>query len=234
MEQRSSRVSPRRDYKYYDLLLGAFVTVLLCSDIIGVTKVCRVWGFSFGAGVLFFPISYLFGDILTEVYGYAKSRRVIWSGFAGLGFAAFMSWGIRMLPPAPDWPHQNAYDVIFGQTPRIVAGSLSAFWAGEFANSFVLARMKVLTSGKFLWTRTIGSTIVGEAVDTLIFYPTAFLGFWSTGLLLHVMAANYILKVLWEVVATPLTYKVVRFLKRAESEDFYDRGTNFNPFLLEA
>ncbi len=234
MDQRSSRVSPRRDYKYYDLLLGAFVTVLLCSDIIGVTKVCRVWGFSFGAGVLFFPISYLFGDILTEVYGYAKSRRVIWSGFAGLGFAAFMSWGIRMLPPAPDWPHQNAYDVIFGQTPRIVAGSLSAFWAGEFANSFVLAKMKVLTSGKFLWTRTIGSTIVGEAVDTLIFYPTAFLGFWSIGLLLHVMAANYVLKVLWEVVATPLTYKVVRFLKRAESEDFYDRGTDFNPFLLEA
>lgn len=234
MEQRSSRVSPRRDYKYYDLLLGAFVTVLLCSDIIGVTKVCRVWGFSFGAGVLFFPISYLFGDILTEVYGYARSRRVIWSGFAGLGFAAFMSWGIRMLPPAPDWPHQNAYDVIFGQTPRIVAGSLSAFWAGEFANSYVLAKMKLLTSGKFLWTRTIGSTIVGEAVDTLIFYPTAFFGFWSNGLLLHVMAANYVLKVLWEVVATPLTYKVVRFLKRAESEDFYDRGTDFNPFLLEA
>jgi len=228
------QASNRRSYKYYDLMLGAFVTVLLCSDIIGVTKVCSLWGFSFGAGVLFFPISYLFGDILTEVYGYARSRRVIWSGFAGLGFAAFMSWGIRVLPPAPAWPHQASYDVIFGQTPRIVAGSLSAFWAGEFANSYVLAKMKLLTSGRFLWTRTIGSTIAGEAVDTLIFYPIAFGGFWSPQLLIQVMVANYLIKVGWEVVATPLTYKVVNFLKRAEHEDYYDRDTDFNPFALEA
>jgi queuosine precursor transporter len=223
----------QRTYKYYDLMLGAFVAVLLCSDIIGVTKVCSIRGFSFGAGVLFFPISYLFGDILTEVYGYARSRRVIWAGFAGLGFAAFMSWGVRVLPPAPDWPHQLAYDAIFGQTPRIVAGSLCAFWAGEFANSFVLAKMKILTRGRYLWTRTIGSTIAGEAVDTLIFYPVAFLGFWTTDLLFKVMLANYFIKVAWEVAATPVTYKVVDFLKRVEHEDYYDRGTNFNPFRLE-
>ncbi len=222
-----------RTFKYYDLMLGAFVTVLLCSDIIGVTKVCSLGGISFGAGVLFFPISYLFGDILTEVYGYARSRRVIWSGFAGLGFAAFMSWGIRVLPPAPDWPHQAAYDTIFGQTPRIVVGSLCAFWAGEFANSFVLAKMKIMTDGRYLWTRTIGSTIAGEAVDTLIFYPVAFFGYWPISLLLKVMMANYVIKVAWEALATPVTYKVVSFLKRAEHEDFYDRGTNFNPFTLE-
>ena len=232
METKAFQASRRRNYKYYDLMLGAFVTVLLCADIIGVTKVCSLWGFSFGAGVLFFPISYLFGDILTEVYGYAQSRRVIWAGFAGLGFAAFMSWGIRVLPPAPGWPHQAAYDVIFGQTPRIVAGSLSAFWAGEFANSFVLAKMKLLTNGRFLWTRTIGSTIAGEAVDTLIFYPIAFVGFWSPQLLIQVMVANYLIKVGWEVVATPVTYKVVNFLKRAEHEDYYDRDTDFNPFTL--
>ena len=233
MERITVQATGRRIYKYYDLMLGAFVTVLLCSDIIGVTKVCSLAGFSFGAGVLFFPISYLFGDVLTEVYGYARSRRVIWSGFAGLGFAAFMSWGIRVLPPAPGWPHQAAYDVIFGQTPRIVAGSLAAFWAGEFANSFVLAKMKVRTGGRFLWTRTIGSTIVGEAVDTLIFYPTAFYGFWSPALLLQVMAANYLIKVSWEVAATPVTYKIVNFLKRAEREDYYDRETDFNPFTLD-
>ncbi len=233
MERTTVQATARRSYKYYDLILGAFVTVLLCSDIIGVTKVCSLAGFSFGAGVLFFPISYLFGDILTEVYGYARSRRVIWSGFAGLGFAAFMSWAIRVLPPAPGWPHQAAYDVIFGQTPRIVAGSLTAFWAGEFANSFVLAKMKVWTGGRFLWTRTIGSTIAGEAVDTCIFYPTAFLGFWSPRLLLEVMAANYLIKVTWEVLATPFTYKIVNFLKRAEREDYYDRDTDFNPFTLE-
>jgi queuosine precursor transporter len=228
-----NQTASRRTYKYYDLMLGAFVTVLLCSDIIGVTKVCSVGGFSFGAGVLFFPISYLFGDILTEVYGYARSRRVIWSGFAGLVFAAFMSWGIRILPPAPDWPHQAAYDTIFGQTPRIVVGSLAAFWAGEFANSFVLAKLKLRTAGRFLWMRTIGSTIAGEAVDTLIFYPIAFLGFWTPDLLLRVMAANYLIKVGWEAAATPLTYRVVNFLKRAEQEDYYDRNTDFNPFSLQ-
>ena len=223
-----------RNYQYYDLVLGAFVAVLLCSDVIGVTKVCNVGGFTFGAGVLFFPISYLFGDILTEVYGYARSRRVIWSGFAALVFASFMSWIIRILPPDPGWPNQRAYDLMFGETPRIVLGSLTAFWAGEFMNSYVLAKLKIRTAGRFLWVRTIGSTIVGEGVDTLIFYPVAFLGFWPAHLMVQVMISNYLIKVGWEAAATPATYKIVRFLKRAESEDYYDRGTNFTPFTLQA
>lgn len=223
----------KRSYRYYDLVMASFVTVLLCADVIGVTKVSSVAGLSFGAGVLFFPISYLFGDVLTEVYGYARSRRVIWAGFAALIFASFMSWVIRILPPAPDWPFQAAYETIFGQTPRIVVASLTAFWAGEFANSYVLAKLKLLTRGRFLWTRTIGSTIVGEAVDSMIFYPVAFLGFWAPSLLLRVMVANYAIKVLWEAAATPLTYKIVNFLKQAEQEDYYDRDTNFNPFILQ-
>ncbi len=223
----------RRSYKYFDLVMAAFVTVLLCSDIIGVSKVTRIWGFTFGTAVIFFPISYLFGDILTEVYGYARSRRVIWAGFGALIFASFMSWTIKKFPAAPGWPYQGAYDVIFGQTPRIVLASLLAFWAGEFANSYVLAKMKIFTNGRFLWTRTIGSTIVGEAVDSLIFYPGAFYGMWPVKLMLEVMVSNYFIKVMWEAVATPLTYKIVAFLKRAEHEDYYDRETNFSPFLLE-
>ncbi len=222
-----------RVYRYYELIMAAFVAVLLCSDVIGVTKVCSIGGFSFGAGVLFFPISYVFGDVLTEVYGYARSRRVIWAGFGALVFATFMSWTIRVLPPAPGWPYQGAYDVIFGQTPRIVLASLTAFWAGEFVNSVVLAKLKIFTAGRFLWTRTIGSTIAGEGVDTLIFYPVAFLGFWSPKLMGQVMLSNYVIKVLWEVFATPLTYKVVAFLKRAEREDYYDRYTDFNPFSIQ-
>ncbi len=233
MNLKRDQAAGRKNFKYYDLVLGAFVTVLLCSDVIGVAKVCNVRGFTFGAGVLFFPISYLFGDILTEVYGYARSRRVIWSGFGALIFASFMSWIIRILPPDPGWPNQNAYELMFGQTPRIVFASLTAFWAGEFMNSYVLAKLKIFTEGRFLWVRTIGSTIVGEGVDTLIFYPVAFAGFWPVHLLGEVMISNYIIKVGWEAAATPLTYKIVRFLKRAESEDYYDRGTNFNPFLLQ-
>ncbi len=225
---------PRPTYRYYDLIMAAFVTVLLCSGVIGVTKVTRVWGFSFGTAILFFPLSYLFGDILTEVYGYARSRRVIWAGFAALGFASLMSWVIRVMPAAPDWPNQAAYDIIFGQTPRIVAASLAAFWCGEFANSYVLAKLKIFTAGRFLWIRTIGSTIVGEAVDSLIFYPAAFIGLWPMGLVVRVMVANYVIKVLWETLATPATYKIVAFLKRAEQEDYYDRNTNFNPFALSA
>ncbi len=227
------QVAGRRSYKYYDLVLGAFVTVLLCSDVIGVSKVCNVRGFTFGAGVLFFPISYLFGDILTEVYGYARSRRVIWSGFAALIFASFMTWIIRILPPDPGWPNQRAYDLMFGQTPRVVLASLTAFWAGEFMNSYVLAKLKIFTEGRFLWIRTIGSTIVGEGVDTMIFYPIAFVGFWSAHLMTEVMVSNYLIKVGWEAAATPLTYKIVRFLKRAENEDYYDRNTDFNPFVLQ-
>jgi uncharacterized integral membrane protein (TIGR00697 family) len=225
--------APHRIYKYYDLLMAAFVTVLLCANVIGVQKVTTVGGFTFGLGILFFPLSYVFGDVLTEVYGYARSRRVIWAGFSALIFAAFMSWVIVKIPASPGWPHQPAYDFVFGNTPRIVFASLVAFWAGEFTNSFTLAKLKIFTSGKRLWMRTIGSTILGEAVDSLIFYPLAFYGIWSIEVVLQVMATNYALKVIWEVVATPLTYRVVNFLKRVENEDYYDRGTDFNPFTLE-
>src|SRR5207253_2521781 len=209
-----AQINPRRAYKYYDLVMAAFVTILLCADVIGAGKVSIFHGHPFGAGILFFPISYFFGDVLTEVYGYARSRKVIWAGFAALIFASLMSWVIVHLPPAPSWEHQSAYEIVFGQTPRIAFASLTAFWAGEFANSFVLAKLKIKTNGRFLWARAIGSTIVGEGVDTLIFYPIAFLGFWTPDLLVQVMLSNYIIKVSWEVLATPLTYKVVNFLKR--------------------
>jgi len=223
----------RPRYKYYDLMMAGFVTVLLCSNVIGVQKVSSVFGVTFGTGILFFPLSYLFGDILTEVYGYARSRRVVWAGFGALAFAAVMSWVIVRMPPSAGWPHQSAYDFVFGNTPRIVFASLLAFWAGEFTNSFVLAKMKLITNGKRLWMRTIGSTIAGEAVDSSIFYPLAFAGVWSSSDVMHVLVANYALKVLWEVIATPLTYRVVSFLKRVEHEDYYDRNTNFTPFSLK-
>ncbi len=217
----------------------AFVAVLLCSNLIGVQKVSYVtlpWvgEYIYGAGVLFFPISYFFGDILTEVYGYKRSRRVIWAGFGALAFASVMSYIVTSLPAAHTMsPEQNtAVNMMFGQTWRIVLASLLAFWAGEFANSIVLAKLKVVTNGKYLWTRTIGSTALGEAVDSAIFYPIAFLGTWSNEQVISVMIGNYLLKVLWEVLATPLTYKVVAFLKRIEHEDYYDRETNFNPFTL--
>ncbi len=226
-------------FKYYDLIMAAFVTVLLCSNLIGVHKVTYVTlpfigEFIYGAGVLFFPLSYLFGDILTEVYGYARSRRVIWAGFGALIFASLMSYTVTNLPSASTMEagRQAAIDMIFGQTPRIVLASIMGFWLGEFSNSFVLAKMKIITAGKWLWTRTIGSTFVGEAVDSAIFYPIAFLGVWSTRQVISVMVGNYLLKVLWEVLATPVTYKIVGFLKRVENIDHYDRGTDFNPFTL--
>jgi uncharacterized integral membrane protein (TIGR00697 family) len=222
-----------RKFKYYDLIMAAFVTILLCSNVIGAEKVVSLAGFSFGAGILFFPISYFFNDILTEVYGYARSRKVVWAGFGAMGFASFMSWIVVLLPPAQGWIHQNAYEVVFGQTPRIVAASLLAFFSGEFVNSYTLAKMKVFTTGRFLWMRTIGSTIAGEAADSLIFYPIAFYGFWPDDLLITVMITNYIIKVSWEVIATPITYKVIGFLKRKEHEDYYDRDTNFTPFSIE-
>ncbi len=228
--------SKGRVYRYYDLILGAFVAVLLCANLIGVAKITTVslFGFvlTFGCGNLFFPISYLFGDILTEVYGYARSRRVVWAGFAALGFASFMSFVIVHLPPAAGWNDQAMIEKAFGSTWRIALASLIGYFCGEFINSFVLAKMKILTNGRWLWTRTIGSTIAGEAVDTLIFYPLAFYGIWSNALLGKVMIANYCIKVGWEVLATPFTYKIVNFLKRIENEDYYDRETNFTPFSL--
>ena len=232
---------PTRHYRYYELVMAAFVTVLICSNLIGPAKIAQVslpyfGAVSFGAGVLFFPISYVFGDILTEVYGYARARKVIWAGFAGLGFASFMAAVVVALPPASFWKHQAAYEVAFGSTWRIVAASMIAYFCGEFVNSYTLAKMKILTAGKWLWTRTIGSTIVGEAVDSALFYPLAFYG---SGIIPNdklplVMLAQFVAKVSVEVVFTPVTYKVVGWLKRAEHEDYYDRKTDFNPFTLKA
>jgi uncharacterized integral membrane protein (TIGR00697 family) len=226
-----------RVYKYYDLIMASFVCVLLCANLIGVAKVTEVTvfghSFAFGAGNLFFPLSYLFGDILTEVYGYARSRKVVWAGFSALAFASFMSFVVVHLPPADGWEGQAVIEQAFGSTWRIALASLIGYFVGEFANSFTLAKLKVKTQGKQLWMRTIGSTIVGEACDTLVFYPLAFYGSWPDELLLAVMGANYLIKVGWEVVATPVTYRVVGALKRAEQEDYYDRDTNFTPFSLE-
>lgn len=222
----------RKGYRYYDLLMAAFVTILLCSNLIGAGKVTTVWGVTFGTGIFFFPFSYIFGDILTEVYGYARSRKVVWTGFAAMTFASFMAWFILRMPAAQGWRHQAAYEIVFGTTSRIVLASLMAFWAGEFSNSYVLAKMKIFTEGRFLWMRTIGSTIVGEAIDSIIFYPVAFIGLWPMELVIKVMISNYVIKVLWEGIMTPLTYKVVNFLKRVEHEDYYDRHTDFNPFLI--
>ena len=223
----------RQVYKYYDLVMAAFVAVLLCSNLIGPAKVASLWGVTFGAGVLFFPISYVFGDVLTEVYGYARSRRVIWAGFGALGFASFMAFVVVKLPPAAGWMGQDAYAIVLGQTPRIVAASLIAFFIGEIANAYVLAKMKILTAGKYLWTRTIGSTIVGQAVDSAIFYPVAFWGVWPDYLVLTVMSSNFLLKVGWEAALTPVTYRVVGWLKRVEHEDYYDTDTNFTPFSVK-
>lgn len=227
-------------YKYFDLIMAAFVAVLLCSNLIGVPKVSSInlpfYGeYVYGAGVLFFPISYLFNDIMTEVYGFARSRRAVWAGFGALLFATVMSYIVVSLPSASKVPSAQdaAVTLIFGQTWRIALASLVAFWAGEFINSISLAKLKVFTDGKFLWVRTIGSTIAGEAVDSLIFYPVAFLGTWSNEQVFSVMIGNYFLKVMWEVVATPLTYWIVNFLKRVEHEDYFDRDTDFNPFSLE-
>ena len=230
-----------KQFRYYEFVMAAFVTILVCSNLIGPAKITQIdlpliGMMTFGAGVLFFPISYVFGDILTEVYGYSRARRVIWAGFAALGFAAFMASVVVALPPAPFWKHQAAYEVAFGTAWRVAAASMVAYFCGEFVNSYVLARMKVMTKGRWLWSRTIGSTIFGEAVDSALFYPLAF---WGTGIIPNealpkVMLAQFIAKVAVEVAFTPLTYRIVNFLKRAEGEDYYDRRTNFNPFAMKA
>jgi queuosine precursor transporter len=243
----NTKLPANKPYRHYDFVLVAFVTVLVCSNLIGPAKIAQIetpWlagihpGLAtlvFGAGVLFFPISYVFGDILTEVYGYARSRRVIWTGFAALAFASLMAWVIVQLPPAPFWHNQGAYEIAFGSTWRIALASLIAFVCGEFVNSFVLAKMKIMTAGRWLWTRTIGSTIFGEGVDSLLFYPLAF---YNTGIIPNdklplVIAAQFATKVAVEILFTPLTYKIVGALKRAEHEDYYDRNTDFNPFTLK-
>jgi uncharacterized integral membrane protein (TIGR00697 family) len=232
----------KKTYKYYDLVMAAFVTVLLCSNFIGAAKqavlTLPILGrVTFGAGVLFFPISYIFGDVLTEVYGYARDRRVVWAGFGALAFASLMAYVVVHLPAADsEWmkAYQGQLEGVFGNAWRIAAGSMIAFWSGSFANSFVLAKMKIRTEGRWLWMRTIGSTLVGELVDSSLFYFIAFGGLWATGDVLKVAMTQYVLKTGWEVVMTPVTYRVVGFLKRREHEDFYDRKTRFTPFSLEA
>jgi hypothetical protein len=235
-----SAVPPPRSYRYYDFVMAASVTVLLCSNFIGAAKQTTIdlpllGATTFSAGVLFFPISYIFGDILTEVYGYGRDRRVVWAGFGALIFASFMAWVVVSLPAAgSDFmkSYQASLEGVFGSSWRIAGGSIIAFWCGSFANSYALAKMKLWTQGKWLWTRTIGSTIVGELIDSSLFYFIAFFGIWATGDIVKIAIAQYVLKTLWEIVMTPVTYRVVAFLKRAESEDYYDRQTDFNPFTL--
>ena len=229
-------MSSERSYRYYEFVMAAFVTVLICSNLIGPAKIVQIDGWpAFGAGMIFFPISYVFGDVLTEVYGYARARRVIWAGFGGLAFASLMASVVVALPPAPFWKNQEAYEIAFGTTWRIALASMIAYFCGEFANSYVLAKMKILTAGRWLWTRTIGSTIVGEAVDSALFYPLAFYnsGLMPNEVLPAIMVAQFVGKVGVEVIFTPVTYKVVGFLKRAEQEDYYDRQTDFSPFRLK-
>ncbi|WP_324742099.1 queuosine precursor transporter [Tsuneonella sp. CC-YZS046] len=227
----------RAHFRYFDLIMAAFVAILLLSNIIGASKPSFVtlpggqeW--SFGAGVLFFPLSYIIGDVLTEVYGYAHARRVIWTGFAALIFMAFMAWVVVALPPAQGWPHQGAYEAVFGNSWRIVLASITAFWAGEFANSYVLARMKLWTRGKLLWTRTIGSTVVGQGLDSLIFYPLAFYGLagWPPEQLAQVVASQWLIKTAWEALLTPATYVAVNWLKHREGVEVFDTDTDFSPF----
>lgn len=233
----SASAVTRGQFRYFDYVMVAFVVVLLLSNLIGAAKrseldlpVIGLW--SFGAGIFFFPVSYIVGDVLTEVYGYARARRVIWTGFAALLFMAFMAWVVVALPPAASWDGQPAYEAVFGSTWRIVAASMVAFWVGEFANSLVLARMKVMTGGRFLWMRTIGSTLVGQAFDSLLFYPLAFAGTpgWTTDQMVQVVVSQFLLKTLWEALLTPVTYGVVGLLKRREGVDVFDDDTRLTPF----
>jgi queuosine precursor transporter len=218
-----------RHFKYLDALTTAFVVILLVSNLIA-QKVCSIGPFAISGAVLLFPITYIFGDVFTEVYGFAASRRAIWLGFFGTALLYLMGAIIIALPPAPEWHNQPAFAIVFGFIPRILAASLIAFWAGEFANSYTMARLKLLTNGRKLWTRTIGSTVVGQAVDTTIVIFLTFVGIVPVRTLLSMIATSYALKVAYEVLATPLTYLVINRLKAAEQSDAFDRHENFNPF----
>lgn len=237
--QDMSEKTPRQ-FKYYDFVMAAYVCVLLCSNLIGPAKETTIplafgGSVTFLAGVLFFPISYIFGDILTEVYGYGRDRRVVWAGFAALAFASIMAAVVVHLPPsASSLATQGAVEAIFGNTPRIVAASIIAFLCGTFVNSYVLAKMKIWTAGRWLWTRIVGSTLCGELVDSVLFYFVAFFGRMTLSHLIAIMFTQYALKSGWEIIATPLTYRIVAFLKKAENEDYYDINTNFTPFSLKA
>jgi len=227
----SSKVHVERQYKHLDTITGLFVAVLLISNVAS-TKIVDFGRFTFDGGTLIFPLSYIFGDILTEVYGYQRSRKVIWLGFISAAVMSIVFGVVGALPAARDWPNQEAYEKILGLTPRIVIASLIAYWAGEFSNSYVLAKMKLLTGGRWLWTRTIGSTLVGEGVDTALFATIAFGRLLPSSLLTSVIVSNYIFKCGVEAVLTPVTYIIIGWLKREEKVDWYDRGTNFNPFTL--
>jgi uncharacterized integral membrane protein (TIGR00697 family) len=221
-----------QNFKYYDLLVSAFVAVLLISNLVAPKFI--EWGpFLFSGAQLLFPITYIFGDIFTEVYGYAGSRRAIWNGFIASLLLTGISAIVIALPPAPEWKNQQAYEIVLGSMPRIVAASLIAYWAGEFANSFVMARMKVITDGKYLWLRTIGSTVVGQAVDTVLVIGIIFAGTVPVSTMLKLMISGYGGKVLYEALATPITYAVVNWLKRVEGVDIIDRDTDFNPFTAK-
>ncbi len=230
-----------RAFRYYDFLVAGMVAVLLCSNLIGPGKVCAITlpvlgTLSFGAGNLFFPVAYIFGDVLTEVYGYARARRAIWAGFGALVFATIMSAIVVGMPPSPHEPWnatlQPALEIVFGNTWRIVAASMLAYWVGDFVNSYVMAKMKLWTQGRYLWMRTIGSTACGQAADSLLFYPIAFYGIWTNDALIAVIAFNFTMKVTVEAVMTPVTYFVVNRLKHAENVDTFDEGTDFSPFSL--
>lgn len=228
-----------RQYRYYDFVMAAYVCILLCSNLIGPAKETSIQvpvlgTITFLAGVLFFPISYIFGDILTEVYGYGRDRRVVWAGFGALVFASIMSAVVVHLPPSTgSLASQAAVEAIFGNTPRIVLASILAFLCGTFVNSYVLAKMKIWTRGRWLWTRLVGSTLCGEFIDSVIFYFVAFYGRMPELELAGLMFTQYLLKSGWEIVAAPLTYRIVAFLKNAENEDYYDINTNFTPFSLK-
>ena len=237
---RTMAVSPQpREYRYYDFVMAAYVCVLLCSNLIGPAKETSIEVPIFGtvtflAGVLFFPISYIFGDILTEVYGYGRDRRVVWAGFGALAFASLMAAIVVHLPPsAASRATQTSVEAVFGNTPRIVVASITAFWCGTFVNSYVLAKMKIWTRGRWLWTRIVGSTVCGELVDSVIFYFVAFYGRMPQSHLVAIMFTQYALKSGWEILAAPVTYRIVAFLKKAEHEDYYDTHTNFTPFSLK-
>jgi uncharacterized integral membrane protein (TIGR00697 family) len=220
-----------RSYKYLDVLTTAFVVILLVSNLVA-QKICQIGPFAVSGAVLLFPITYIFGDVFTEIYGFAASRRAIWLGFFGTALLYLMGSITIALPAAPGWHNQQAFTTVFGFIPRILAASLTAFWAGEFANSYTMARLKLLTNGRKLWTRTIGSTIVGQAVDTALVITLTFVGVVPAMTILNMIATGYALKVGYEVLATPLTYLVINWLKAAEQADAFDRNQSFNPFSL--
>lgn len=218
-----------KPYRYLDIITALFVTILLVSNIAS-SKISALGPFTLDAGIILFPLSYIIGDILTEVYGFARTRKIIWIGFMCniLMAAAFML--VSVMPPAADWPNQKAFEAILGMTPRIILASMIAYFAGEFINSFVLSKLKIRTKGKYLWSRTIGSTVIGELFDTVLFITIAFAGIFPTPVIISLIISNYIIKVAVEILFTPVTYAVVNKLKKAENEDYYDTKTNFNPF----